>query len=87
MHICIGLLIGGILFFIYDDLIMQVKISVLIIINDISQAFTHTVIHHRLENKYDWIKDTKKRIINAVILHTIGTFIIFFTVIGSALDI
>ena len=47
---------------------------------DFLQGIGHVYIYWRLNERYDWIKDTKKRVLYGIIGHTGITLVLFFVV-------
>jgi uncharacterized membrane protein (DUF485 family) len=85
MHFLINLIVGAIVYPLWMpdleyQLILYLKVSMFFFTGDISQAFIHLLIYIKLNKRYDWLKDTKKRVTYAIVLHTVGTFAIYFTV-------
>ncbi len=56
------------------------KFFVLIFMGDMFQAFSHILVSIKLEEKYDWIKDTTKRVVYGIFWHTFATFANYFTI-------
>jgi len=81
MHFLISLVVSAIVCSSSTwGLLIYIKFVFLYFFSDITQAFTHILIHVKLEEKFDWLKDTRKRVVYAIILHTLGTFVNYFTV-------
>lgn len=82
LHFGIALAFGTIWLPTYNyDLVIYVKFVLMIFINDIIQSFGHVVVFYKLEQRYDWINETKKRIIYSILLHLVATYASYFTVI------
>ncbi len=81
MHFLIGLVVSAIVcYFAYPDYSLYFRLAFLYFLSDIFQAFTHMLIYMKLDERYDWMEDTRKRIFYSISLHTIGTFANYFTV-------
>lgn len=85
LHFLISLVVGVIVypFWIPDlgyELIPYLKVSMFFFTGDISQAFIHILIYIKLNQNYDWLKHTKKRVMYGIVLHTVGTFAVYLTV-------
>jgi sensor histidine kinase YesM len=61
------------------------KFAIFIFVTDVSQSFLHILIHYKLNQKYDWITDTRKRVVYGIVLHVVGTFGMYFTVHTASL--
>ena len=81
MHLGIAFGRSGVLnllvFFKVDHFI---KIAALIFLSDITQTLTHIFIHYKIDQKYDWLEHTSKRIWNDIFWHTLATFVLLFTI-------
>ena len=63
------------------DPVLFIKLFFMLLISDVTQAIAHIAIFWNLEQRFDWITDTRKRVVYGIVLHTISTFAMFFSVL------
>jgi two-component system, LytTR family, sensor kinase len=54
------------------------RIVAVFFLHEVSQAFIHTVVYHKLNEDFPWIEQTRKRIISSIIFHLAATYFNFF---------
>ena len=64
----------------YPDFSYIYKITFLIFVGDVTQAFFHILAFYHLQKRYDWMEDTAKRVSWGIFWHTFITLFVFFTV-------
>lgn len=85
LHFSISLVVGVIVYPLWIPdmeylVIPYLKVSMFFFVGDISQAITHIFIFFKLNYKYDWLKDTRERVIYGIVLHTIGTLAVYLSI-------
>jgi hypothetical protein len=60
-----------------EGLDFYLKLSSLILCLDFTQGIAHNYIFWRLNERYDWIKNTIKRVIYGLLIHSVVAYLIF----------
>ncbi len=88
LHFGIALLTGTIVsLFAGISFMLLVKSTTMYFSQQITQAFCHIVVYYKLDQKYDWMLDTRKRVLYGIIFHVLVTLGLFFTVLPVTIQL
>src|SRR5689334_9354842 len=81
MHLAVAVIAGACWMPVYGFyLVVFTKFALFTFFTEVSQSFIHISVHHKLNQRYDWITQTKKRVLSAIFWHLLGTYVGYFTV-------
>lgn len=88
MHLGIALLTAGVVSIIYNfDFVLFYKTTIVYLSSQLTQSFCHIFVYYKLDQRYDWIRDTGKRVLYAIFFHLIVTLGLFFTVLPFTIQL